>query len=275
MIVEICAFLIGGTYFVNHQKRPMAFLDDANKRYLHFSLDDVHECLERLSDTRKESIFEDSTLAILKKWHDKYGIVVTLYCQGDFSINSKYARELIKNSSWLKFGYHGNHYFKLGIGKFNKQIIDSVGSDVIIDKCLRLDYYRADYITCMILRQYGCIGFLSCDDWSYNSKEREYNYYLSDQQSLRLDKSSRLIDTINHIAFIKTDFRLEHIKQRWGNTKKCLKYYQKHPTQSRELIIFSHEWIFKEYVSEADSIFSWSVHNNYLFDFPMNNIQLN
>lgn len=252
---------------------PMEIINPTSKdKYLHFSLDDVHDCIKRLSQHNKVSIFEDSTLHILKDWHDQYGVVVSLYVQGNFTINSKYARELIENSSWLKFGFHGSgdSGYKIDMWKFYKQIRDSVKSDLIIDQCPRLDYFHANYITCKILQWFGCTGFLGCDDWSFNANNRGSNYYLSQEQSQILDKNSRLLDTNNNLYFIKSDFRLEQIGQRWINVRECINYYSNHSIQANELIIFSHEWAFMNYTSQADSIFRWAQKEGYKFEFPMN-----
>ena len=241
-------------------------------KYLHFSLDDVQNTCENLSKYDKGTIFADSTLHILKQWHDKYGIVASLYVQGDFTINSKYAQELIENSNWLKWGYHGNtdKVRKTDMQIFYKQIKDSIGSSDVIDKSPRIHYFHADHTTCMALKNLGCSGFLTCDDWSWNSKKRESNYYLTKSQNVILDKNDRLYDADNNIYFIKTDFRLEHIAQRWGDMNNCLNYYSTNDAENKELIIFSHEWCFNSYLDEADYFFSWASNNGYEFDFPEN-----
>ena len=243
-------------------------------KYLHFSLDDVQKICKNLSTNDKETIFTDSTLCILKQWHDKYGIVASLYVQGDFTINSQYAQELIDNCDWLKWGYHGNtdNARKTDTQKFYKQITDSIGTSAVIDKSPRIHCFHADHTTCMTLKNLGCTGFLTCDDWSWNSKKRETNYYLTNSQNVMLDKSDRLYDTENNIYFIKTDFRLEHITQRWGTVSNLLGYYSTNNSENRELIIFSHEWCFNEFKSEADSIFYWATKNGYEFDYPANRI---
>lgn len=134
---------------------------DIYGKYLHFSLDDIQQCMSSLSGNAYTTIFQDSTLNILKKWHDEYGIVVSLYVQGDFKVNRKYAQELIDNSDWLKFGYHGTTALrrKEDMHKFYKQVMDSVGSSAIIDQCPRIHYFHADHNTCMKLKELGCIGF--------------------------------------------------------------------------------------------------------------------
>ena len=94
-------------------------------------------------------------------------------------------------------------------------------------------------------------------------------YYLSDEQSNLLDLNNRAFDCDNNLYFIKTDFRLEQIQKRWGSTKQCLEFYCENK-QSEELIVFTQEWNFEEYLSQADSIFLWAIANGYKFDFPMN-----
>ena len=241
-------------------------------KYMHFSLDDVQKVCQYLSKYEKETIFADSTLCILKHWHDKYGIVASLFVQGDFTINSKYAQELIDNSHWLKFGYHGTKASrnKSDMFKFYKQVMDSVGSNAIIDQCPRIHYFHADHKTCMELKELGCVGFLTCDDWSWNSEKRESNYYLSAEQNKILDNCNRLLDTLNNIYFVKTDFRLEHINQRRKTVNKLFEYYSKGNIERKELIVFSHEWNFRDYIPQADSIFSWAKNEGFEFAFPMN-----
>ena len=242
-----------------------------NKRYLHFSLDDVAGITKSLSTYTGETIFRNPCLATLKEWHERYDIVVSLYVQGDFCINRKYAQELIDNSDWLKWGYHGSSEKarKTDIEKFYKQVSDSVGTDSILDKITRLHYFAGDKKTCQKLKKKGCTGFLTCDDWNWNSPKRG-NYYLSKQSSTLLEKENILVDTIDGLYFVKTDFRLEHITQRWGNLDSMFEYYKNDKELARELIIFSHEWCFNEYIEQADSIFNWAKSNGYIFGYPMN-----
>lgn len=56
-----------------------------NKPTLHFSVDDVRAICQSLKDGNKNSIFEDSLMQLLQKWHKEYGIVASLYVQGDFA----------------------------------------------------------------------------------------------------------------------------------------------------------------------------------------------
>lgn len=245
-----------------------------NKCYAHFSLDDVTTITKSLSSYTGETIFKNPILATLKEWHTEYGIVASLYVQGDFCINSRYAQELIDNCDWLKWGYHGNtdNARKKDVLEFYKQVMDAIGTDAIIDDVPRLHYFAGDRHTCSTLQQMGCSGFLGCDDWSWNSAKR-VNYYLDNKNSSILDEEGALLDTISGLYFVKTDFRLEQISQRWGDVQHALQYYSDNSKQARELIIFSHEWCFSEYKQQADSIFNWAKNNGYTFDFPTNNLK--
>ncbi len=268
----ILTIMLCGCHQLHEKEYNLVVTETSDGRYLHFSLDDVQECMRNLSSTDYESIFTDPTLQILKTWHDRYGIVASLYVQGDFTINSKYAAELVANSDWLKFGYHGDTPSpqKTGIEEFYKQVMDSIGSKYVIDLCPRIHCFHADHGTIMKLKGFGCKGFLTCDDWEWNSEKRESNYYLTIKQNELLDKNNRLWDTENHTHFIKSDFRLEHIAHRWGNIENLLNYYNNQTNQNKEMIVFGHEWNFMEFIEQADSIFAWAKTNNYEFDYPAN-----
>ena len=87
------------------------------KQYIHFSFDDVYECLSdiTLHTGEYQSVFENQLFAWLKRMHDRYGAVFSLYT---FNHSSKepsydisnlpdcYAKEFAENASWLKFGFH-------------------------------------------------------------------------------------------------------------------------------------------------------------------------
>jgi hypothetical protein len=113
---------------------------------------------------------------------------------------------------------------------------------------------------------------LGCDDWSYNKEARETNYYLSDEKSTYLDARDRYFDSETQLCIFKTDFRLEQIKQRWSNVKGCLNYYNSSggSMQAFDMIVFSHEWNFMQFASDAETIFAWALDKGYRFDFPMN-----
>lgn len=257
-----------------------------SNKFFHFSLDDFKDAIADIVTNANtyNSIFDNSTFAKLREWHLKFGITVSLYVQRTMSdIPAKFKNDFIYNKDWMKFGYHGNgeswktatyENGKKWWNDFVNGIMTSIGHYDIIDRVPRNDYFKGTLESCRGERDAncGCLGFLGCDDWSYNKEARETNYYLSDEQSTYLDARDRYYDSETQLCIFKTDFRLEQIQQRWSNVKVCLNYYNSAggAMQAFDLIVFSHEWNFMQFASDAETIFAWALDNGYRFDFPMN-----
>ena len=257
-----------------------------SNKFFHFSLDDFKDAIADIVTNANtyNSIFDNSTFAKLREWHLKFGITVSLYVQRTMSdIPAKFKNDFIYNKDWMKFGYHGNgeswKTATYGNGKqwwndFVNGIMKSIGNYDIIDRVPRNDYFKGTLESCRGERDAncGCLGFLGCDDWSYNKEARETNYYLSDEQSTYLDARDRYYDSETQLCIFKTDFRLEQIQQRWSNVKGCLNYYNSAggSMQAFDMIVFSHEWNFMQFASDAETIFAWALDKGYRFDFPMN-----
>lgn len=257
-----------------------------SNKFFHFSLDDFKDAIADIVTNANtyNSIFDNSTFAKLREWHLKFGITVSLYVQRTMSdIPAKFKNDFIYNKDWMKFGYHGNgKSWKTATYKNGKQwwndfvngIMTSIGNYDIIDRVPRNDYFKGTLESCRGERDAncGCLGFLGCDDWSYNKEARETNYYLSDEQSTYLDARDRYYDSETQLCIFKTDFRLEQIQQRWGNVKGCLNYYNSAggSMQAFDMIVFSHEWNFMQFASDAETIFAWALDKGYRFNFPMN-----
>lgn len=255
-------------------------------KFFHFSLDDFKDAIADIVTNANtySSIFDNSTFAKLREWHLKFGITVSLYVQRTMSdIPAKFKNDFIYNKDWMKFGYHGNgESWKTATYENGKQwwndfvngIMTSIGNYDIIDRVPRNDYFKGTLESCRGERDAncGCLGFLGCDDWSYNKEARETNYYLSDEQSTYLDARDRYYDSETQLCIFKTDFRLEQIQQRWNNVKGCLNYYNSAggSMQAFDMIVFSHEWNFMQFASDAETIFAWALDKGYRFDFPMN-----
>ena len=257
-----------------------------SNKFFHFSLDDFKDAIADIVTNANtyNSIFDNSTFAKLREWHLKFGITVSLYVQRTMSdIPAKFKNDFIYNNDWIKFGYHGNgESWKTATYENGKQwwndfvngIMTSIGNYDIIDRVPRNDYFKGTLESCRGERDAncGCLGFLGCDDWSYNKEARETNYYLSDEQSTYLDARDRYYDSETQLCIFKTDFRLEQIQQRWRNVKACLNYYNSAggSMQAFDMIVFSHEWNFMQFASDAETIFAWALDKGYRFDFPMN-----
>lgn len=257
-----------------------------SNKFFHFSLDDFKDAIADIVTNANtyNSIFDNSTFAKLREWHLKFGITVSLYVQRTMSdIPAKFKNDFIYNKDWMKFGYHGNgESWKTATYENGKQwwndfvngIMTSIGNYDIIDRVPRNDCFKGTLESCRGERDAncGCLGFLGCDDWSYNKEARETNYYLSDEQSTYLDARDRYYDSETQLCIFKTDFRLEQIQQRWRNVKGCLNYYNSAggSMQAFDMIVFSHEWNFMQFASYAETIFAWALDKGYRFDFPMN-----
>lgn len=257
-----------------------------SNKFFHFSLDNFKDAIADIVTNANtyNSIFDNSTFAKLREWHLKFGITVSLYVQRTMSdIPAKFKNDFISNKDWMKFGYHGNgESWKTATYENGKQwwndfvngIMKSIGNYDIIDRVPRNDYFKGTLESCRGERDAncGCLGFLGCDDWSYNKEARETNYYLSDEQSTYLDARDRYYDSETQLCIFKTDFRLEQIQQRWSNVKGCLNYYNSAggSMQAFDMIVFSHEWNFMQFASDAETIFAWALDKGYRFDFPMN-----
>ena len=81
---------------------------------VHLSIDDVGKSLRWISNERPASIFGARFFGTLRRWHEQYNAMFTLYAYLEiesFSITDfplQYVDDFRKNAHWLKLGYHGN-----------------------------------------------------------------------------------------------------------------------------------------------------------------------
>ena len=254
-------------------------------KYIHFSLDDVTGILQNLVDNEATytSIFDEPKLALLKQWHDAYGIKVSFFVQRTMSdIPAKFKHEFVANKNWMRFGYHGQsnnlatanyEQAKTLWNTFVDGLMTSLNDYDLVDRCPRLDYFHCTLEGAKGLRDAKCgiVGLLSCDDWAYNKEVRATNYYLTDERSTWLDKQDRWVDNENQLTIIKTDFRMEQIVSRWGSTANCIADYSSadRAGEAFYLEIFSHENVFAQFTTETPTIFEWALKSGYKFEFPM------
>ena len=77
-----------------------------------FTIDDNIRFFEDLSKNNYKSIFENPYLAMIKRLHDKYGILPQLnlfFKSKTFDLSQmtdRYKKEFEQNSNWLKFSFH-------------------------------------------------------------------------------------------------------------------------------------------------------------------------
>lgn len=112
LITTIAILIIGSisvTYLFDFPPKSNSKL-----KYAHISFDDVENVFEDIirHETDYKSIFDNQFLSLLQEYHNKYNAKFTLYTYektpnytlSDFPI--KYKSEFIKNSDWLKIGFH-------------------------------------------------------------------------------------------------------------------------------------------------------------------------
>lgn len=210
----------------------------------HISVDDVTICLQNLTkDSLKyNSIFEEPFFSYLKELHDIYGCAITCYVfekDGTFNIDqmpTKYSDEFKKNSSWLKFGFHGirgsahkpsnvnYNSFTASFQRCNKSI-SLFASEQSKASILRLDYYYATPGEIDFLIGHGINTLLSADD-----DRRSYSLpFINNNQLLRNNSIC-----FEGIKYLRTNIRIENIDFPYFNILK---------NRNRDtLVIFTHEW---------------------------------
>ena len=184
--------------------------------YIHISLDDVELSISNLANSRVISIWDEPLFAELKRLHNEYGAVFSLYVFEDtFSkIESKYACDLYDTADWLKFGFHSSTITeKLGSdstyeeGKeewnsFVQDVTRVTGTAESIDKIPRLHYYSGskECLDGMRDSDNGALGFLAADD-------DRISYYLTTEENEYLQKNDCFYDSQESLVFLKTDMR--------------------------------------------------------------------
>ncbi|MDR3301789.1 MAG: hypothetical protein LBT01_04565 [Spirochaetaceae bacterium] len=206
-------------------------------KYCHLSVDDVGESLRRLASATNATngLFDIAFFNTIKKWHERFGIKITLYCYAlanDFIISeipSCYRRDFVQNASWLKFGYHAKCAkpfieetgYKAGFNLFN-DTIKRLGAGKT--NTLRLHYWQANPEQKKFLRSKGVRTLLTKDDDSLPYNEND------------IFQSEGLMHRRTRIRFENIDTVITPEVLQIGN-----KY----------IVAFTHEWCFDK---EAEKI---------------------
>ncbi|MDD3319855.1 MAG: T9SS type A sorting domain-containing protein [Paludibacter sp.] len=279
----VWASLILFVFSLNAQNPP--------QKIMHFSFDDSYNFLIDLKAKKNsyKSIFENPLLGKLKSYHDTYGAVFSLYCftyspGAAWNIEPlpiAFAEELVKNSDWLKLGFHGKnsgysaadwrvqYYYD-----FQKVLPDIEGREKCFDLVPRLSSFgvNSTLVYCDSLRDAtpGLLGFLTADD-TRNS------YYLNTDQSYYINHNDSLYDAENKLYFFRSEWRLEGVKSMVPFLAQYLT-----PTYANRcnvMPIFTHEYgvynsklglLDKGLFQKIDTCITWAIQNNYKFDYPMN-----
>ncbi|WP_322970316.1 hypothetical protein [Faecalibacter sp. LW9] len=262
---------------------------DLSNKYLHFSFDDVVLSLKDLTTNQSTytSIFNNVFFAELKRLHDTYGAVFSLYCftettGWDFSnFPTKYAQEIRDNSDWLKFGFHtkntSTNYqsatasaIKADYDYFINQFYAKTQSINAIDRVVRLQNFLGNLDAIKSIRDTNCgiLGLLTADD-------TRVSYYLNSEQVAYINSHDSFTDSDNFLKLFKTEQRLEGVSN--INTYLANFLTPQYANQSKELILFTHEIelystaggsLNNTMKSKIESCLNWAKTNKYSFDFP-------
>ncbi len=203
---------------------------------VHISFDDVILIFDEMKRGNYKSVFQYRIFKRLKWFHKKYGCKFTLYVFVEFSdkylceIPYKYRKELVDNSDWIKWGYHGyspkmlKGQFKEGYKIFRKLLVENLGESCE-SHIVRLHSFCANRDQLIFMKNSGVDSFLTSDDnrLSYDLSEIE-NRILADKGSYKRE--------IDNFYYFKTMVRLEAF-----SLFKILKFDER----KRQVIIFTHE----------------------------------
>lgn len=250
---------------------------------IHLSIDDVESCLKNLENNEYNSLFDEPYFAMLKDLHEKYNACFSLYVYTEsFNAITKtsYREDFIKNSNWLKIGYHStnastnfaNDTYITAKQKYNtfvENVLRICGTNRVIDRVPRFANYVAPLymIDGTADANCGVIGLLDADDdrVSYNHNQNIINF---------MKNHYEYFDNISQLFFIKTNLRIENSTNLQNDLLEILKTTN---GTNRNIEIFTHEWwmyngITVTHKQELETICSWANSNNIPFNFVENKI---
>lgn len=231
-----------------------------------------------IHEDKYASIFENDTLRFLKELHDRFGTVTSCYVffrSGDFDLSQctdKFRDEFMKNSSWLKFGFHAfepDTIYGTESKRFMRDDYDSVISELIritgdkcIDSVIRLHYFSGSLreIKSLVSSSLCPLKGLLCSD------DRRPNYYLDESQNEYIYSHDYLHDDLNGIDFYATDLRAEFIK---SASKKISEFKSSSWNNQLDILtLFTHEYMLSPKTKRViKSLCNYAKNNNYVFSF--------
>lgn len=256
--------------------------------YIHFSIDDCNDLFKDLTENQEiyHSIFDQEFLGFLKKMHESYDIVFSLYVFYDWNLEetgfdlsmatNKFQREFEENSEWLKFGYHASDadFYKRNSPQeakeyYNETIMELVRvvGEKSIDTFVRLDRYTANeqVVDALHNTDYPVCGLLIADradaetrsSYDLSKKEQEICYT---QDWYCDDRGMCYTPTDVRLESISSDDEFYNLINNMGN--------------QQILTIFTHEYeIEKESVQRYCEMFAqYAVEFQLFADYPQNHI---
>lgn len=266
-----------------------------NKQYVHFSFDDVYQCIQDITEHEGvyASVFENEFFAWMKQMHDTYGAVFSLYTFNYFSdkpeydisdIPAQYAAELADNAHWLKFGFHASddkkkylidetEQIKQDYNKFLEAVLKATGGyEDSIDRVIRMGFCAGTRANMQALKQCenGVQGFLTADN-----DPKRLSYYFGDKETAEVNKVGEYWD--EGLLFLRSVLRMELVT----SVEEVVKVIRS-LTEPKVLELFSHEYCwYRDSQVEGYSIrklcewfIKWAHEQGYGFDFAQNQYDL-
>ena len=219
------------------------------KKYC-FTIDDNIRFLQDLTENNYNSIFENPYLAMLKRLHDKYGIMPQLnlfYKNESFDLSQmtdRYKSEFEQNSNWLKFSFHSYHEeprpYEFAdyqtvyehCKKTNEQIIRFAGEKSLA-KTTTIHY-------CLLTNE-GILALKNCNVYGilglYGTKEQERLSYQNPKEERALLQEGKVVKS-NGLIYAGIDQVINGIY--YNDIETCLQ-----PLMGREFVkVMIHEQYF-------------------------------
>lgn len=258
------------------KNKQLKKVNNERNAFIHFSIDDCIDLFYDLNNSNYESVFENDLLKYLKKLNSEFGCKFSLFVFGrneKFDLEDctdRYRDEFVKNSEWLKFGFHAisgnsNYDEQNNIVNDYNYVIDNlnriVGSESITET-IRIEKFLLNEENAKKL----CDNNITINLLGADSENRK-DYFLSEEQNKKLFQQEYLYDDNTGITFYNTDIRIENIKL--FEIDKILD-----ESNDKNLIIFTHEWMFygrKNRIFtklKIEQICKYAKKRGYKFDYP-------
>ncbi|MBQ9135764.1 MAG: hypothetical protein IJX66_06705 [Lachnospiraceae bacterium] len=264
------AAVLGILVFVGKNEKAEPFVSNSKKQPLktaHISIDDATSIFQNIVWEGYDSIFENETLGTLQELHEKYDIKVTLYVFGemeslaiwDFPLT--YKDEFRENADWLQIGFHSGEdcdpqedyatqqEFETDYERTESALWRLAGGDSVTS-VLRLHNWYATEKMAAYLQEQGITALLCRDS-------EEASYSLTEEQTEELYASRDGKLEVGGLTYYVTDIRLEREEDIVATLEERKK--------DRMLVIFTHEWCFKENSEKLEAAVQWLVQEEYLF----------
>lgn len=242
-----------------------------SSKVFHLSIDDTIECFKNISENKYDSIFDDELFSWLKGLHERYGVVVSLYCYyendnyGLFNVSDSYRQDFEQNSNWLRFGFHTRNanttYENQDIIEDYKKCIyelERITGKQSIDNVVRLQSYRGSKKNIEAISEIQIQpvkGLLTADD------DRQ-SYYLDKETNDYIYCHDYYFDENLGLTFISTDIRVEQVADVSNKLEEFETYAWNN--QLGILEVFTHEWALNlENKEKVEKFCNWAVENGY------------